>query len=226
MKQKELDKILELHKKWLNDEDGGTRADFGHTDLKHANLSYTNLRAASLRFADLEGANLTGANLSCADLEEASLTGADLEGADLRDALLENADLRNANLQNTLLSIPVFEELAETPKTSSHRELDAEVAVKIFGATNVEKTHLGDIGMCVNGEWSFLPEFTKSMDAAMTILERLLYFKMTLTSDVYLNEVHWDCIVSVYPNKTSSSSMEKTGELAIVKAALNMVNYE
>ena len=48
MTQIELDKILELHKKWLNDEEGGERAD----------LSSANLRGANLRSADLSGANI------------------------------------------------------------------------------------------------------------------------------------------------------------------------
>ena len=56
MNQKELNKVLEDHEKWLNGESDGKKAD--------------------LRGANLTGANLTGANL----------TGADLTGADLREA--------------------------------------------------------------------------------------------------------------------------------------------
>ena len=62
----DLKQILELHKKWLNNEDGGKRAD--------------------LRDADLSGADLSGANLSGADLRGADLRDADLRGADLCDA--------------------------------------------------------------------------------------------------------------------------------------------
>jgi len=57
MNKKELTKILNDHKKWLND-DGGTRA-------------------------DLTGAVLTGAVLTDAVLTRAVLTDADLTGADL-----------------------------------------------------------------------------------------------------------------------------------------------
>ena len=64
MEQKELDEILQLHKMWLNDEEGGERAD--------------------LRGADLQGAYLRGA-----DLRDADLRGAYLRGADLRDAVLD-----------------------------------------------------------------------------------------------------------------------------------------
>lgn len=74
MEQKELDEILQLHKMWLNDEEGGKCA---------------NLRGADLWGANLRDANLWGANLRYADLQDASLRGADLRGADLRDASLD-----------------------------------------------------------------------------------------------------------------------------------------
>ena len=63
MTQEELNMILDKHRKWLNDEEGGERA---------------NLCGADLREADLIGATLSGA-----DLREADLIGADLIGADL-----------------------------------------------------------------------------------------------------------------------------------------------
>lgn len=66
MTQEELAKILELHKKWLNDEEGGERANLSGADLRWADLS-----RANLRWADLSGANLSGANLSSADLSGA-----------------------------------------------------------------------------------------------------------------------------------------------------------
>ena len=57
MKQEELNEILNLHKKWLNSEVGGKRA-----NLKGADLEGANLYGADLNGADLEGANLRGAN--------------------------------------------------------------------------------------------------------------------------------------------------------------------
>lgn len=56
MTQSELNEILEKHRKWLNNEEGGERAD---------------LRGADLRGADLSGANLRGADLSGANLRRA-----------------------------------------------------------------------------------------------------------------------------------------------------------
>ena len=53
MEQKELDEILQLHKMWLNDEDGGKCA-----VLRGAVLRDADLRGADLRIADLRGADL------------------------------------------------------------------------------------------------------------------------------------------------------------------------
>lgn len=68
-----LSEVLEKHRKWLNNEPDGCRADLYNADLSGANLS-----GADLRWADLSGANLRGANLR----------GADLRGADLDYSVL------------------------------------------------------------------------------------------------------------------------------------------
>ena len=68
MTSEELEKVLDLHKKWLNNEQGGERA-----NLYEADLSGTDLRGADLRGANLYEANLRGANLKGADLREANL---------------------------------------------------------------------------------------------------------------------------------------------------------
>jgi uncharacterized protein YjbI with pentapeptide repeats len=64
MNTEELNKILSDHKKWLNNERGGKRA---------------NLQEANLQGADLQGAYLQGADLWGADLQEANLQGANLD---------------------------------------------------------------------------------------------------------------------------------------------------
>ena len=53
--QEELKEILELHKKWLNYDKEGVRA-----NLKGANLYRVNLKGAYLIGANLDGANLYG----------------------------------------------------------------------------------------------------------------------------------------------------------------------
>ena len=108
MNANELKNILKLHKKWLNDEEGGLKA-----DLRGADLCGANLRGADLRRANLRGVNLNGADLRGADLREATLRGAilyraDLRAADLRAAIRCGAiwgdeDLREANLRGAIL---------------------------------------------------------------------------------------------------------------------------
>ena len=94
MKQAKLKEILEKHKKWLCDRDGGEKANLSRAGLSRANLSGANL----------SGANLSGADLAWADLAWADLSGADLAWADLAWADLSGADLSGANLNNTILS--------------------------------------------------------------------------------------------------------------------------
>lgn len=89
----ELQTILEKHKKWLNREEGGERANLHRADLCKANLAGANLAGA-----DLTMANLTGANLAMADLTGADLNLANLAGANLCKANLCRTDLYRANL--------------------------------------------------------------------------------------------------------------------------------
>ena len=96
MTQKELQEILDKHKKWLNDEDGGERANLSDAYLRGANLIGVNLRGANLSDAYLSDANLIGANLRGANLRGANLSDAYLIGANLRGAYLRGAYLRGA----------------------------------------------------------------------------------------------------------------------------------
>ena len=98
MTSEEIEKVLDLHKKWCNNGQNGKKADLSRADLREADLSGADLReadlsGADLREANLRGANLRWANLSGADLREANLRGANLCGADLRGVNLCGADL-------------------------------------------------------------------------------------------------------------------------------------
>ena len=73
MTQDEIKLILDKHKKWLNDEEGGERANLRGADLRYADLRDTDLRGAVLCDAVLRGADLRGANLCDADLCDADL---------------------------------------------------------------------------------------------------------------------------------------------------------
>ena len=107
MTQEELDKIVEQHKHWWNEDcEGweGMRADLSDANLSGANLRGADLRGANLSDANLSDANLSGANLRRANLSGANLSGANLSGANLSDANLSGANLRRANLSDANLS--------------------------------------------------------------------------------------------------------------------------
>ena len=108
MNADELKKVLDSHRKWMNN-DGGERANLrganlSGADLSDANLTGANLYGANLSGADLTEANLSGADLSDANLTEANLRGANLSGADLTGANLSCAYLYGANLTGANLT--------------------------------------------------------------------------------------------------------------------------
>ena len=59
MTREELEKVLDLHKKWFSEEVGvdGEKADLHGADLRWANLHWADLHCADLRGADLRGAD-------------------------------------------------------------------------------------------------------------------------------------------------------------------------
>ncbi len=136
MTKDELQEILEKHTLWLNNEDGGERANLCGADLRGADLngvdlSKSDLSGATLYRADLHGANLYGANLYGAGLNEVDLHGANLYGANLRRANLSGANLYGANLSGADLSN------AELSRANL-------CWANLFGA-NLNKTNLGEI---------------------------------------------------------------------------------
>ena len=98
MTKEKLAEILTKHRAWLNDEDGGERADLSGANLSGANLREANLREANLRGANLREANLSMANLSGADLRWADLSMANLSGA---EGLLRTVDFLEARFERT-----------------------------------------------------------------------------------------------------------------------------
>ena len=92
--QEQINKILEGHKHWLNEDCEGwetMKADFSHCDLRGVDFS-----DAYLIYANLSGANLGGANLYYANLGGADLGGANLSGANLSGANLSGTNLHYA----------------------------------------------------------------------------------------------------------------------------------
>ena len=101
--QIEINKIIENHKHWLNEDVDGwdnMKANFSNQDLSYANLSGANLYGADLGGADLSHANLNYANLRNANLNYANLSHADLSDADINYAYLNYANLNYANLSD------------------------------------------------------------------------------------------------------------------------------
>lgn len=91
MTSDKIKEILEKHRKWLTDEEGGEFADLSGADLSKADLSRADLSGANLSKANLSKADLSGANLSVANLSWANLSGANLSWADLSWADLSGA---------------------------------------------------------------------------------------------------------------------------------------
>ncbi len=129
MNIEELKEILEKHKKWLNDEDGG----------EQANLREADLRGANLYGADLSGADLSGADhdYSCWPLWCGSLTA----GVDDRTAIqllyhtlsvVQHSPYVSNELKRTLLVQPVvdaanrFHHAKECGNLSVYTESDGE----------------------------------------------------------------------------------------------------
>ena len=98
MTQEQLNKIIEKHQHYLNEDIDGWES--MRADLSYKNLSGLDLRNANLYRVNLSNANLYSADLRKANLRKADLREANLSNADLRNANLRDADLREANLNN------------------------------------------------------------------------------------------------------------------------------
>lgn len=71
MTNKELKKVLKLHKKWLNDEEGGVRADLREAVLHGANMQGANMQGANMRGTNMQGAkNIPFLPLACPEKGE------------------------------------------------------------------------------------------------------------------------------------------------------------
>ncbi len=96
--QREAHKVLENHRKWLNNEAGGERANLRRAKLKYVDFRCADLRDVDLRYAYLKGADLRNANLRFANLEGAYLQGVDLGFADLTNARYNESIMDAINL--------------------------------------------------------------------------------------------------------------------------------
>ena len=100
----DITEALQRHKKWLDDIEGGERANLAGANLNGSNLIGADLTRDNLTLANLSLANLTGANLTGAFLNGAYLNGACLAGANLTEAFLNVANLNGADLTRACLT--------------------------------------------------------------------------------------------------------------------------
>ena len=93
-----LEEVLELHKKWLNNKQEGERANLHGEDLTNTDLSCSILIGVILAGVNLKYADLSNINLTNANLTNVILTGADLSYSILTDVNLSYSNLKNTNL--------------------------------------------------------------------------------------------------------------------------------
>jgi len=203
----DLNKILDLHKKWLGNNPDGVRADLRGADLREADLSGANLREADLRGADLRGedlrgADLRGASLSGAELRRANLRVADLRGANLREADLREADLRRADLRGANLS---REDLSGADlREADLRGADLGGATGLlnpsdFFAENFETSNIGYIVYKVfGGEYDPPEQWDIRPDA---IIEEEVNYDRCTACACGINVATLDWVKSHYPKK-------------------------
>ncbi len=103
--KEQLSEILEKHRLWLRDDEGGERADLSGSDLRGSNLSYSDLRGSdlrgsNLRYSNLRGSNLSDSNLSGSNLRGSNLRGSNLSYSNLSCSNLSDSDLRGSNLRD------------------------------------------------------------------------------------------------------------------------------
>ena len=98
MTQERLKEILDNHRKFLNNEDGGAGTNLIGANLRYATLMNADLRFANFSYANLRYADLSDANLRYADLSDTDLRGADLSNTDLRYATGNNKEVKSLQL--------------------------------------------------------------------------------------------------------------------------------
>ena len=105
MTQEQLNKIIEKHQHYLNEDIDGWES--MRADLSYKNLSGLDLRNANLYRVNFNKANLREVDLRNADLNYTYLYKTDLSYADLRHANLNGAFFREANLLGTKIDYPI-----------------------------------------------------------------------------------------------------------------------
>ncbi len=152
MTQEQLNKIIERHQHYLNEDIDGWES-------MRADLSYKNLSGLDLKNANLYGANLNNTDLRKADFREASLFGADLRyanlsGSDLRDANLCEANLRGANLRGAKLQNAYMEDVEISEGTKIDYPLECPETGSFIGYKKAVYKKIVKLQICKNAKRS------------------------------------------------------------------------
>ena len=122
MTQEELKQALELHGKWLNDEEGGKRFDLRGADLSDANLSDANLSGANT-------INTRGLDVICVQLNTSNqnrqiqyyiqlrkVTAGCFSGTldELKKAVNEEHDINSVIYKRYQIALKTIEDILET----------------------------------------------------------------------------------------------------------------
>ena len=116
MNEQDLEKVLTLHRKWVERAPGGEQADLRQVKLAQADLAGFDFEEAICSDAvflgaDLHKANFSKANLRFAVFADANLQGADFSGADLTFANFTGANLQGARFAGATLFKGCFEDI-------------------------------------------------------------------------------------------------------------------
>lgn len=104
--QEQLNKILDLHELWLEDNQKGEQAALfdkflSKLDFSNRNLSSIFITKCTLVKADFSKSNLDNADLTICDLFMANFTETNLTNARFNESSLIDANLSNTNISNT-----------------------------------------------------------------------------------------------------------------------------
>ena len=113
-----LEEILKKHKRWLNNEEGGERADLQGVDLRNVDFSDVDLSYANFRGANFSEANFRGSNFRGSDFRRANFRRANFRGTDFRNANCEGANFLGANLPEINFKGTNLDKIKYNEKTS------------------------------------------------------------------------------------------------------------
>lgn len=183
--QEELDKKLELHELWLDDNMQGVRLDLSGFDLRGIDLEGANLQYASLRGSNLIASNLKHANLTEADLNDTNLIAsklkhANLTDADLTDANLSNAYLTGADLIYACLNDANLTEADLTGANLNYADLSGANTANIQGLKVFSIDNIGTF----KGKVTYIPKLDKVFAGCWKgSLERFLYKGLAMNEE-------------------------------------------